>query len=147
MSRNLSDLVQQAALRLHPPIVSVEEYRAIQCNRCGVCCEDIRAMSSPQQLQAEAIDPATDPERRRFLSGLDAVGPVDGAWRYRCRHFTRDADGLGLCTIHETRPSICRGFPYGHIVRSWPQCAWNVEVRDVNGRVITFVPPLETSEV
>src|SRR5438874_11397418 len=106
MSEEFGVLVERLALRLQPiPIVTPDEYRAITCNRCGVCCEDIRTADAPDKLAAEMNDPATDGDRRQFLSGLIAVGEVPDGWRYRCRHFDRDADGLGVCTIHETRPN------------------------------------------
>jgi Fe-S-cluster containining protein len=133
-------LVDRALAWLRPvPVVSPEQYRAITCNRCGVCCEDIMCRDSPEQVAARLADPATDPDRRKFLSGLEFVGRVGAGWRFRCRHFSRDAEGLGVCGIHETRPNVCRDFPYGLMVRSWTQCAWYVEVRDADGNVVEHV--------
>jgi Fe-S-cluster containining protein len=140
MAESFGALVDRALAWLRPiPVVSPEDYRAITCNRCGVCCEDIKSRDSPAQVAARAADPATDADRRRFLAGLELVGPVGTAWRYRCRHFYRDPDGRGVCGIHETRPSVCRDFPYGLTVRSWPQCAWYVEVRDADGIEVPHV--------
>ncbi|MGH2583419.1 MAG: YkgJ family cysteine cluster protein [Dehalococcoidia bacterium] len=142
MPETIADLVRTIAARTPPPprVVSPEEYRAIACNRCGDCCEDIRATEPPEALDALADDPRTDPERRRLLAGLIPVGPVLGGWRYRCRHFSRDAAGLGLCGIHDSRPAVCRWFPGGRTIRSWPRCAWYVEIRDADGQVIPFLP-------
>jgi len=135
------DLVFRVAERITPPrVVTPDEYRAIACNRCGDCCEDIRTRFGPEELDSSVDDPSVDGERRRFFAGLIAVGPVPGGWRYRCRHFSRDIDGLGLCGVHEDRPAVCRWFPGGHVVRSWSRCAWNVEVRDERGAVLSFVP-------
>jgi Fe-S-cluster containining protein len=119
-----------AALVCPPRVVTPAEYETIACNRCGACCEDIRVPGGPEVVPALIAEPATDEERRWFLAGLRAVGPVAGGWRYRCEHFQRDADGLGVCGIHESRPSVCRWFPGGGVVRTWPQCAWYVEVRE-----------------
>jgi Fe-S-cluster containining protein len=124
------------------PIVTPAEYRQITCNRCGLCCEDIRSYDSPEAVARKIGDPELTEDRRRFLSGLEPVEPVGQAWRYRCRHFARNAEGLGCCTIHETRPEICRGFPYGKVVRAWRECAWFVEVRDEHGNIVHEVPPL-----
>ncbi len=90
-------------------------------------------------MDASVDDPSLDSDRRRLRAGLIPLGPVPGGWRYRCRHFSRDADGLGLCGVHDDRPAVCRWFPGGHIVRSWSRCAWNVEVRDERGAVLSFV--------
>ena len=138
------DLLALAVSRLAPlPVVTPEQYRAITCNRCGVCCEDIRSTDAPERLAEKLADPAAssiDEDRRYFLSGLELVGEAPGGWRYRCRHFSRDAEGLGLCGIHATRPRICAGFPYGNVVRGWTQCAWFVEIRDADGTIITALP-------
>ena len=121
------------------PVVTPEQYRAIECNRCGVCCEDIRSASSPAEMAVQIADPATEADRRRFLSGLIPVSQVEAGWRYRCTHFGRDVNGLGTCGIHQTRPDVCRGFPYGRVVRSWRECSWFVEVRDANGDRVDVV--------
>ncbi len=126
------------------PVVTPAQYRQISCNRCGLCCEDIRSVDSPEATAVQLVDPTVDDDRRRFLSGLEAVGRVGALWRYRCRHFTRDADGLGCCTIHATRPAICRDYPYGKVVWNWPQCAWFVQVRDEQGAVVSEVAPLSS---
>lgn len=115
-----------------PRAVTRAEYAAITCNRCGVCCEDIRAPFGPEEVAARTEDPAWGLDYRRFLGFLQVVGPAPGGWRYRCRNFVRDADGRGVCTIHATRPEVCRGFPYGRVVRSWPQCSWYVTIRDAD---------------
>jgi Fe-S-cluster containining protein len=134
-------LVDRVAAQLTPiPIVTPEQYRQISCNRCGVCCEDIRSLDPPDLIRSKSSDPTIDADRRAFLIGLEPVEQLDHAWRYRCRHFTRDETGLGVCTIHATRPAICRDYPYGKVVRSWPQCAWFVQVRDAAGNVVPAVP-------
>ena len=133
-------LVDRVVDQLIPiPVVTPGQYRTIECNRCGLCCEDIRSASSPSEMVVQLADPATDEDRRRFLSGLVLVSEVRAGWRYRCTHFGRDPDGLGRCGIHQTRPDVCRGFPYGRVVRSWRECAWFVEVRDANGDRVDVV--------
>jgi Fe-S-cluster containining protein len=87
-----------------------------------------------------AGDPALDPDRRRWLSGLEPVQRLIGGWRYRCRHFFRDAEGLGVCGIHATRPSVCRDFPYGGVVRGWTECVWHVQIVDAEGNRLDRLP-------
>lgn len=141
MDERIRDLVRRIALPPPPPrVISPDEYRAIECNRCGDCCEDIRAIDGPETIDAMADDPANDADRRRFLAGLLPVGKALVGWRYRCRHFSRDGTGLGVCGVYGDRPAVCRWFPGGHTVRVWPKCAWYVEVRDETGALIPFVP-------
>jgi len=125
------------------PVVTPEQYRSITCNRCGLCCEDIFVPEPPERLAERVADPDEDDDRRRWLSGLEPVEQIRNGWRYRCQHFFRDAEGLGVCGVHETRPDICRDYPYGLPVRSWTECAWYVEVRDAAGNVVERVEPAE----
>src|SRR5215210_4499789 len=132
MVDSFATLAARMAVRLTTPLraVTAAEYRAITCNRCGVCCEDIPAPHAPDELAALARDPNVNVDWRAFLDGLEPVAPLSEGWRYRCRHFRRDADGLGTCGIFERRPDVCRGFPYGGVVRRWTQCAWFVQIVD-----------------
>ena len=134
MVESIADLVFRIADHRTPlpRAVSRDQFTALVCNRCGACCDDIPAQWAPHELVVRAGDPAIDPEQRRFLGGLVAVGRSAGGWRYACRHFRRDADGLGVCDIYEARPAVCRWFPGGNVVRSWSQCAWYVEIRDTD---------------
>jgi Fe-S-cluster containining protein len=53
---------------------------------------------------------------RRLLQGADARLPLN-AHLYSCDQLGED----GLCTAHETRPLVCRGYPwYGAPVRDMP---------------------------
>lgn len=142
MAGDFLTLVERVVARLPAPprVVTPAEYRAITCNRCGVCCEDIPAPYAPAELIALAADPELDADKRAFLSGLEPVAPLPGGWRYRCRHFFRDERGLGTCAIHEARPAVCRGFPYGGTVRRWTTCAWYVQIVDADGVVLPKLP-------
>lgn len=127
------------------PVVSPEAYSAIACNRCGACCEDIPSPCTPDELAAIMSDPALPEDKRRFLSGLEPVGPTAAGWRYRCRHFRRDPDGLGVCGIFATRPEVCRRFPYGDVVRRWSECAWYVQIGTPDGMVLATAPEVDLS--
>lgn len=134
MSDQFLDLVTRVVASLTPPrTVTPDEYRAISCNRCGVCCEDLLVPHPPADLAGVLDAPTLDPDKRAFLAGLVPVAPVAGGWRYRCRHFRRDADGLGVCGVYAERPAVCSRFPYGGVVRRWPGCSWYVQIRDLDG--------------
>lgn len=143
MPDGFTALVERVMGRLETPprVVTPEEYRAITCNRCGRCCDDIPSPHSPDELAALLQDPSLDSDRRVFLTGLVPAEPVAGGWQYRCRHFHRDADGLGMCDVYEARPAVCSGFPYGGVVRRWTRCAWYVQVRDADGNPVPRVLP------
>jgi Fe-S-cluster containining protein len=128
MVTQISELLPRIAGHVQPRVVTPDEFRAITCNRCGACCDDIPMPLAPDELAARAADAATDEEQRRFLAGLSPARQVLGGWRYRCEHFRRDAEGLGVCTIYEFRPAVCRWFPGGNAVRTWSTCAWYVRV-------------------
>ncbi len=140
---SFAGLVATVLSRLAPiPVITPVEYWRITCNRCGLCCEDLRCPDSPAQIAARVHDPDEDPDQREFLAGLVPVRPVPGGWQYRCRHFARDDAGLGVCMVYERRPPICRGFPFGEVVRGWRACAWYVDVRDEHGNALRVVPPV-----
>jgi len=142
MSHTFAALVQRvtAQLSTSPRTVTADEYRTISCNRCGVCCEDIPAPYTPADLASRLSDPELNADWRAFLGGLEPVEERTNGWRYRCRHFQRDEDGLGTCGIFERRPAVCRGYPYGGVVRRWAQCAWFVQIVDENGNAISRLP-------
>jgi Fe-S-cluster containining protein len=140
-SETFSELVLRLTPRLKAaPSVTVEQYRAIECNRCGACCYDIPAPFTPDELAALLAGGTLAADRQRFYAGLEPVEPLVKGWRYRCVHFRREPDGLGTCTIHDQRPQICRGYPYGGAVRRWSQCAWYVQIQDADGNVIPVAP-------
>lgn len=131
MANQIAALVRIAAAGWTAPrTVTPEQHRALTCNRCGACCEDVPLPHSPAELERIVTDPSVDPDRRAFAAGLTLVHPIPGGWRYRCRHFARDGDGLGLCAIYDSRPAVCRDFPVGSVVRRWSQCSWYVQILD-----------------
>ena len=142
MATEFSSLVRRVVGRLEPPrVVSPAEYRAITCNRCGMCCEEIRLPYSPEELAGLAAGTSVSAEQRRFAAGLQHTGgSASQGWMYSCRHFQRDAAGLGVCDIYDERPPVCRNFPYDGVVRTWSTCAWYVEVRDEGGQAIGLPP-------
>ncbi len=94
----------------------------MECKRCGTCCNDVRLAESPDMLK-KAYEywrtlPSVDPK----FSEIYLIYPMlmfkyenlkeDLPYHYSCKHFTRSTDGLGICSIYEIRPRMCREFPY-----------------------------------
>ena len=135
------------------PLVTREEFNKIECNNCGTCCERIH-MPSPLVLAqeigrytaekarwpAEAIaalgleDDMADRERLiDWWSCFEPVNRVEEAgkplqYQYRCARFARLADGTGMCTDYDARPSTCRSFPNGRPMNAIRECSWNVRI-------------------
>ena len=103
----------------------------MNCKRCGTCCSDVRLAESPDVLkkaydywrQMSSVDPK--------FSEIYLIYPMltfkyenqqeDLPYHYACKHFSRDSNGLGLCTIYEIRPRMCRDFPYYEGLRLAPE--------------------------
>lgn len=116
-----------------------------QCNRCGACCEDVQLRHSPEKLAEYAKNNGPETEVGMVARMLIWVNQYHtnfkgNKWNvhhYRCKNFSRDENGLGVCGIHETRPLMCSQYPYYfgrvgfpptpvneeeklHIIASWP---------------------------
>lgn len=94
----------------------------MECKRCGNCCNDVRLAESPEVLQRaykywlqlSMINPN--------FSEIYLIYPMltfkyqnlseDLPYHYACKHFTFDSHGLGLCSIYDIRPRMCKDFPY-----------------------------------
>jgi Fe-S-cluster containining protein len=125
--------------------VTQGEFEAIECNRCGACCEPLW-LPSPLLLVEAAASPlpaGAAPERavehERFVAWLHVLQPTGrveadakpgATHEYHCGRLQRDAYGLSFCTAYEDRPSVCRDFPYGKPVNpeEYPDCSWNVDI-------------------
>ncbi|MEN6343613.1 MAG: YkgJ family cysteine cluster protein [Methanospirillum sp.] len=97
------------------------------CLRCGECCSAMGAVHALEgdpatgrcvvvnRYTGERTSVAVDPDKSDQLS----APPVPGA----CPLFRRDADGRGVCPVHETWPAVCA--EYG---------CWRLLVLDPAGR-------------
>lgn len=123
-------------------VVDQPTFDKIECNRCGHCCERfyISGGKGPLELLTDLLT--------RVVEEKGTYGPQDGVlwlgqltptwddekqmFSYSCGYFTRDEGGQGVCTIHDTRPEMCRNFPYGRpvVADEWPDCSWRVELVD-----------------
>lgn len=118
------------------------------CNACGACCrviyverspEEIRAMASLTRVLGIPSDMQFAAKHWRPLSREEAMKrnpyytrqlPEHG-YLYTCDQLGDD----GKCRAYETRPLVCRGYPwYGEAARSipWadPECGYRVEVSE-----------------
>jgi len=112
-----------------------------ECNRCGECCENMPLNLTKRQLRAvlaEASGDAGDAAQRdleenaRFILGhWHRSGGGGTRTRYSCDAFD---PASRLCTAHDERPPICRGFPWydrppgTRKVRLPASCSFNADV-------------------
>jgi Fe-S-cluster containining protein len=112
------------------------------CNQCGACCRVIKVDQSPDEIRAMAAltsaigipsdfafvaahwHPLTRDEAMAANPFYTSRLPED-AHLYRCDQLGPD----GRCTAHETRPIVCRGYPwYGEDARDMaladPACGY-----------------------
>ncbi len=100
-------------------------------DRCtGQCCRAFFLPYSPEALDALA---ARQPDEETLQVhgmvvhlGLFDVNPAGGlnpvpCHYYTCKHFDEPS---GNCGIYETRPKMCRDFPYGKPC-PFPDCGWD----------------------
>ena len=117
------------------------------CTQCGRCCLNQNYMNTLQAsgddvkrwrrqgridilLHAEVIGPAHNPF-------ADLWFKMDGSEVKRCPFVrkVRDQDRY-LCTIYETRPEVCRGYPYSAEQRD--ECEM-IEPNDTDADVERFM--------
>jgi len=116
------------------------------CNRCGACCRVLTLEQSPQEVRNVAALTAVlgIPSDHRFaaehwrpLTREEAMqrNPIytsslaADAYLYSCDMLGAD----GLCKAHDTRPLVCRGYPwYGEpprdMVLADPDCDYYEDV-------------------
>jgi len=101
-----------------------------ECTRCGACCkghegDEHTATVFPDEirdLQAATGDDHRD-VARPVPFGLEegADGELEGEtfeWALEtdacgdCAFYTEDDEGVGACTVHGSRPLICRTYPF-----------------------------------
>lgn len=123
------------------PVVTQEEFDAIQCNRCGICCTQLW---QPGPLEIAALmgrmahGEFSYPDNDKMIdwwSHLEPTGErsnweTGNTHQYSCDYFQPGADGLGRCTNYENRPHVCSNFPYGKPVMDIPECSWFVRMKE-----------------
>lgn len=99
----------------------VQQGGAAECRKCGHCCGPYFALyvdePDEERWKAEGrsdLLARLDWERDHVI--WDEAGPFNcktGERFEKCVFLERSAEGLALCSIHETKPKICRDYPPG----------------------------------
>ena len=82
----------------------------IQCSACGDCCDPVWYPMGPADIRQSAS--TTGAEDLVFAAAhWQATGErdADGRHAYACDRFDPVSR---LCTAHDERPPICRGYPW-----------------------------------
>jgi len=83
------------------------------CLACGICCE----MYGAELAASEADLARWRAEGRDDLLSMVGEGlslwfdPGRGVWAEACPHLARSSDETALCSIHHTKPQMCREYP------------------------------------
>ena len=81
----------------------------------GSCCERFYIGQSQEELAQLAIDYPDDPDSQEIAKMVILLGPSDhqegkvGGFWYTCKNWD---DQTRLCKIYESRPQMCRDYPY-----------------------------------
>jgi Fe-S-cluster containining protein len=82
---------------------------ATQCSACGCCCDPVWYSYGPGDLR-QLAERTNSADARFAVAHWHPTGETgDAGHAYRCDRFdpvTR------LCTAHDERPPICRGYPW-----------------------------------
>lgn len=88
-------------------------YRYGKCNRCGACCSKIYVnhkkgiiKSEEEFMKLKKLHP--------FYTYLEIVDKDSNGLVFKCNKFDRDKH---ICTIHKSRPGICRRYPSEEIFK------------------------------
>jgi len=90
----------------------------LTCMRCGKCClTDLIAYVTEEDRKRWTREGRTDilhilDKEHGMWAGDRLVSQDDGHLLQGCPFFTWDGT-LGTCTIHETRPGVCRDYVPG----------------------------------
>ncbi|OPX69406.1 MAG: Flagellin N-methylase [Methanoregulaceae archaeon PtaB.Bin056] len=107
------------------------------CQQCGECCSVMGQVFSivgqldefRYLLQNEYTGDTREVEVAPSLRRLFLESPIPGHWQDPCPFLRIDGSrGLAFCTVHQTRPDVCREY----------QC-WRVLVLDREGRRVARV--------
>jgi hypothetical protein len=108
-----------------------------ECTRCGACCkghgeDEHTATVFPEEVRELQRATAESPDFEREYDWRDVARPmpyglreVDGEregetleWALQtdacgdCTFYAEDEDGVGACTVHDSRPLVCETYPF-----------------------------------
>lgn len=91
------------------------KYECVDCNRCGQCCENMAVSVSPEDFKKAYLNWVNGRKKGIQYTDSHLLYPMltylgydkkVKKHRYKCKHFTRDKTGLGVCTIYNIRPAF-----------------------------------------
>jgi len=88
------------------------------CKRCGICCMvDFIAYVTERDMERWRREGRQDildiiDREQAFWAGDHLISKVDGRYLDRCPFLTWEGE-LHCCSIHETRPEVCRNYEPG----------------------------------
>jgi Fe-S-cluster containining protein len=109
-----------------------------ECNKCGDCCENI--YFNKEQIETMRLTgmtmkgyiPSKDNWEDMYFIYQNWDENDDGSWN--CSMFDLESR---LCTAHDSRPPVCRGFPwYGRephkvAIEKYINCSFWADVKEV----------------
>jgi Fe-S-cluster containining protein len=105
---------------------------AATCSCCGDCCDPVWFPLGPADVRQGAVTARAEPHAANLAFAARHWHPTgavdaDGRHAYACDAFDRTSR---LCTAHDARPPICRGYPWYGGPPSWsepalpPRCSY-----------------------
>ena len=82
-------------------------YRYGQCNRCGACCTKIYVNHKKDIIKTEEEFEKLK-KLHPFYTYIEVIGKDDNGLVFKCNKFDAEKH---ICTIHKSRPAICRKYP------------------------------------
>jgi Fe-S-cluster containining protein len=85
-----------------------------ECSCCGDCCDPVWFPLGPADLRQGAVTATAEPHASNLRFAATHWRPTGarddaGRFAYACSAFD---PATRLCTAHDTRPPICRGYPW-----------------------------------
>ena len=105
---------------------------------CGDCCDPVWYPLGPADLRQSSLTAVGGPHEPDLVFAAAHWRPTgevrDGLHGYSCDRFDSDTR---LCTAHEERPPICRGYPWydgepGEHVRLPLRCSFRADLAAVD---------------
>ena len=107
-----------------------------ECLRCGGCCHSVALDWGPRELHEEYLKWKRGENYKVkniafFYTALEFMeyDSVNRKYRYQCRHLNYTSEGVAECWERDTRPDMCRDFPYGHTKgngKLYPGCRFGI---------------------
>lgn len=97
--------------QFYSKILGRKYFRKGHCSCCGRCCTKIYVRHSKDVIKTEK-EFENLKKGHFFYSYLKVIGKDDMGLIFECSKLDKDT---GMCTVHSTRPAICRKYPQEEI--------------------------------